>query len=411
MKEPETNTNKQEHETLPARINISFDKGIVVRDLEEVVRLSNVVHHSQLAPKDFDTPQKIAIGLMMNLELGRPLITGLQDLAVINGRCGIYGNTALAMITASGLMDEGYPKEEETGTPYQDDWTFTFTVKRKGRPESIGIFTWADAKRAGLDDPRTRDGKEDKWSPWRKWTRRMMQWKARNFVLRDNFGDVLKGLNIAEDLYDTVSLEPQPDGSFAIEQKTMDKAESLKEKLAAAREKIEEEPEAEIQKIIKLFWNIKSKTFAEKYPEFCELYWTWPEEAQKAFEDKCKNMSSEDIQYLTPPELKKLEEEKTAALEAEKAPPAETTQGEESQTTESESQPDEEISEPQWFRDFLKTTADIYELLVEKYQNEAEEKFNAVLKNHNCETTDDLLQTPGGQQISQTIKVRLRELL
>jgi len=341
----ESELEKQQEEKLPARINISFDKGIVVRDLEEVVRLSNVVHHSQLAPKDFDTPQKIAIGIMMNLELGRPLITGLQDLAVINGRCGIYGNTALAMITASGLMDEGYPKEEETGTPYSDNWTFTFTVKRKGRPESVGIFSWADAKRAGLDDPRTRDGKEDKWSPWRKWTRRMMQWKARNFVLRDNFGDVLKGLNIAEDLYDTVSLEPQPDGSFGVQDKTIEKAQELKQRLEAAREKIEQKPEEEshAQKIIKLFWNIKSKSFAEKYPEFCELYWTWPEEVQKSFEDKCRNMSSEDIQYLTPPELKKLEEEKTAPEPLEETPPPETSQEEISQATEPESQPDEEI--------------------------------------------------------------------
>lgn len=350
MIEEQANINKEETNRqgqLPARINISFDKGIVVRDLEEVVRLSNVVHHSGLAPKDFDTPQKIAIGLMMNMEIGRPLITGLQDLAVINGRCGIFGNTALALITASGLMDEGYPKEEEVGVPYSDDWTFTFTVKRKGRPEAIGRFSWAEAKRAGLDDPKTRDGKEDKWSPWRKWTRRMMQWKARNFVLRDNFGDVLKGLNIAEDLYDTVSLAPQADGSFAVQEKTMDKAEELKQKLAAARQKVEGKPEEEThsQKIIKLFWNIKSKTFAEKYAEFCELYWTWPEEAQKAFEEKCKNMSSEDIQYLIPPELKKLEDQKTAPEPSGDPSPSQDTQEEKTQAKEAESKPDEESGE------------------------------------------------------------------
>ncbi len=170
--------------------------GILPKDLDELTRYASLVQKSKLAPKGFDTLEKVAIGILTNMELGRPIITGLQDLAIINGRCGIYGDASLAMVTASGLMDKDYPISEETGTPYTDDWTFKYTVKRIGRPEETGTWTWLDSKRAGFDAPKTKDGRDDKWSPWTRFTRRMMQWKSRNFVMRDNFGDVLKGMNL-----------------------------------------------------------------------------------------------------------------------------------------------------------------------------------------------------------------------
>ena len=212
---------------------VSLLGGIVPKDFSELTRFASLVHTSNLAPKDFDTVEKVAIGMLTNMELGRPIITGLQDLAIINGRCGIYGDASLAMVTASGFMDEGYPKSEETGTPYQDDWTFRFTVKRIGRPEETGIWSWIDSKKAGFDDPKTKDGRKDIWSPWTRFTRRMMQWKARNFVMRDNFGDVLKGMKTVEDLHDldAVPLTKGAGGTYSAEPSTAsDLTEAIKEK-------------------------------------------------------------------------------------------------------------------------------------------------------------------------------------
>lgn len=214
---------------------VSLMGGIIPKDFSELTRFASLVHQSRLAPKGFDTVEKVAIGLLTNMELGRPIITGLQDLAIINGRCGIYGDASLAMVTASGKMDEGYPISTETGTPYTDDWTFTFTVKRIGRPEEVGVWAWIDAKRAGFDDPKTKDGRKDIWSPWTRFTRRMMQWKARNFVMRDNFGDILKGMKTVEDLHDLdpVPMTKQPDGSFSTTPETetaSDLADKIKEK-------------------------------------------------------------------------------------------------------------------------------------------------------------------------------------
>lgn len=194
--------------------------GILPRDLDELTRYASLIQKSKLAPKSFDTLEKVAIGILMNMELGRPIIVGLQDLAIINGKCGIYGDASLAMVTASGLMEDGYPISKETGTPYTDDWTFKYTVKRVGRPEETGVWTWLDSKRAGFDAPKTKDGRDDIWSPWTRFTRRMMQWKSRNFVIRDNFGDVLKGMKTVEDHHDldAIPLEQQPDGSYSEDQ-------------------------------------------------------------------------------------------------------------------------------------------------------------------------------------------------
>jgi len=148
-------------------------------------------------------------------------------------------------VTSSGLMDEGYPKSEETGTPYTDDWTFKFTVKRIGRPAETGTWTWADSKRAGFDAPKTKDGRNDTWSPWTRFTRRMMQWKARNFVMRDNFGDVLKGMKTVEDLHDldAVPMTRSPEGTYSAEPSTASDLSEAIQKKTAEQGRVEQKEE------------------------------------------------------------------------------------------------------------------------------------------------------------------------
>ena len=232
-------------ETIDKTKGLSLLGGIAPRDFGELTRFADLVHNSKLAPKSFDTVEKVAVGMLTNMELGRPIITGMQDLAIINGRCGLYGDASYAMVTASGLMEEGYPKSEETGTPYADDWTFTFTVKRKGRPEEAGVWTWADSKKAGFDAPKTKDGRVDRWSPWTRFTKRMMQWKARNFVLRDNFGDVLKGMKTVEDLHDldAVPLTKDAGGTYSTDASTADDLSAAIKKKTAEQNDVEKKKE------------------------------------------------------------------------------------------------------------------------------------------------------------------------
>jgi len=128
------------------------------------------------------------------------------DIAVINGKAGIFGDAALAIVRASGLLEKF--KEWEEGTPYTDDWTFHCLMKRKGMPdERKGTWSWQDTIRAGFD-------KISPPSPWAKYTRRMMQFKCRNFPLRDEFGDVLKGMRLSEDNMDAIDMYPDATGAY-----------------------------------------------------------------------------------------------------------------------------------------------------------------------------------------------------
>jgi len=186
-------------------IDIDFSNGIVPRSYAEAMQMSALLHKSGLAPKTLDSLEKIAIAVFMCIELGRPIATGIQDLAVINGKCTIYGDAALALVRASGLLDKF--KEWESGTPYTPEWTFHCMMKRKGDEAATGTWSWADSIKAGHD-------KIGPPSPWAKYTRRMMQFKARNFIMRDQFGDVLKGIKTQEEAYDSIDLEHAENGSW-----------------------------------------------------------------------------------------------------------------------------------------------------------------------------------------------------
>ena len=83
-------------------IDIQFDAGILPAGYKETMQLAALLHKSGLAPKSLDTVEKTAVAAMMCMELGRPIMTGIQDLAVINGKCSIFGDAALAIVRASG---------------------------------------------------------------------------------------------------------------------------------------------------------------------------------------------------------------------------------------------------------------------------------------------------------------------
>lgn len=195
-------------------LNVSLIGGVVPKNYAELMQFSALVHNSGLAPKSLDTLPKVAVAMMMAYEIGLPLFTGIQNIAVINGKAALWGDAIMAVVHASGQMEEGYPVEWVEGTPFQDNWTFFCKVKRRGRAESVGTFSWAEAKRAGFDNPQMRGGGKDIYSPWTRFPRRMMQWKARQWVYRDQFGDVLRGMRMAEEAFDTIDMEQHPNGGY-----------------------------------------------------------------------------------------------------------------------------------------------------------------------------------------------------
>ncbi|MBK8477772.1 MAG: hypothetical protein IPL39_16150 [Opitutaceae bacterium] len=175
----------------PTRAPIAFGRqGIELATLEDAYRFANAVAASGFAPKGMDKPESIMVAIQLGAELGLTPMSALQNIGVINGRPGIYGDAALALVRSSGLL-ESY---EQAYTGDGDKLTCKVTARRKGDPVAITTeFSVGDAKAAGL---------WGKQGPWSQYPRRMLLFRSRGFTLRDGFGDVLKGLRTTEELAD-----------------------------------------------------------------------------------------------------------------------------------------------------------------------------------------------------------------
>jgi hypothetical protein len=179
------------------RAPISFgSQGVQLASLEEAFRFANAIVASGFAPKGMEKPESVLVAIQLGAEIGLTPMAALQNTAVINGRPAIYGDAALALVRASGLL-ESY-KEEEIGESGTDAHGYRVTAMRKGDQAGIETFTVADAKRAKL---------WGKAGPWSDYPKRMLRFRARGYVLRDLFGDVLKGLRTVEEVRD---ISPEP---------------------------------------------------------------------------------------------------------------------------------------------------------------------------------------------------------
>lgn len=160
--------------------------------LDEAWRLSAALAASGMTPKSYGNDQnKIMVGIMAGAEVGLTPFAALQSIAVIGNNPSVWGDGALALVQASGLLED----MEET----DDGQTATCRLVRVGRATPIvRTFSMEDAKKAGL---------ANKTGPWSQYPARMRQMRARAFAMRDGFSDVLKGLRIVEEARDYVQFE------------------------------------------------------------------------------------------------------------------------------------------------------------------------------------------------------------
>jgi len=179
-----------------SRAPINFgQQGVQLASLEDAYRFANAIVASGFAPRGMEKPEAVLVAIQLGAELGLTPMAALQNTAVINGRPAIYGDAALALVRASGLLTSY--KEEEIGEPGSDAHGYRVTASR-GDQTTVETFTMADAKRAKLTG---------KPGPWSEYPKRMLRFRARGYVLRDLFGDVLKGLRTVEEARD-IPAEP-----------------------------------------------------------------------------------------------------------------------------------------------------------------------------------------------------------
>lgn len=156
------------------------------QNMNEAMQMSEMLAQSEIVPKDFrGKPGNVLVAIQWGLEVGLPPLQSLQNIAVINGRPSMYGDSVIALVQGSGKLE--YIKETN------ENGVATCIVRRKGGTEHISTFSEDDAKKAGL---------LGKAGPWTQYPKRMMQMRARSFALRDVFADVLKGIAVAEEVQD-----------------------------------------------------------------------------------------------------------------------------------------------------------------------------------------------------------------
>lgn len=173
------------------------------QNFEQALTFAGYLAESEMVPKDFrGKPGNCLIAMQWGAEVGLKPLQSLQNIAIINGRPSMWGDSVIALVRGSVLCE--YVQESDDGH------TATCRAKRRGEAEQVRTFSVDDAKAAGLA------GKE---GPWKTYPKRMRQMRARAYCLRDLFPDVLRGIAVAEEVMDTpherhlgaaVVVEPPP---------------------------------------------------------------------------------------------------------------------------------------------------------------------------------------------------------
>jgi hypothetical protein len=176
-------------------------RGARLKDLDDQLRFSKLVTAGGMAPASYfrgnvDPVAAIFSAVQLGGEIGLSPMASIQNIAVINGRPGLWGSAMLAVVEASGKLADIDEFLEGEGKARKA----VCIVTRVGRKARRFEFSMADAEKAKLTN---------KQGPWQEYPDRMLIARARSFALRDVFPDVLLGLDkSAEELGDIPPDEP-----------------------------------------------------------------------------------------------------------------------------------------------------------------------------------------------------------
>jgi hypothetical protein len=163
---------------------------LVPKTLGEAMELAKLIATSDLAPKDYrDKPGNVLIAVQMGQEVGLSPMAAIQNIAVINGKPGIYGDAGKGI-----LLSKGFMIDEDDIDVIKKSGRGRCKITRPGNPDPCErTFSIENAKTAGL---------WGKSGPWTQYPERQMAWRAFWFAARDIAADVLKGLKGFEEIID-----------------------------------------------------------------------------------------------------------------------------------------------------------------------------------------------------------------
>lgn len=171
------------------------------QNLEDAYRLASRLSKSGLVPSAMrDNPDAVLAAMLLSIEMGVPVVQGISNIAVVNGRASIWGELATAVIRSSGLCEYlGAPEFSGSGASLK----VTVTGKRKGDKGVVAFsYSMEDAKLAG----------HDKKDTYQKNPKDMIMWKALHRLYKFLWPDVLKGCHIKEvmDTEPMIDVTPEP---------------------------------------------------------------------------------------------------------------------------------------------------------------------------------------------------------
>lgn len=191
--------NEKKEDKPKVRDIVAQESGYLVgATINEQLALSRAYLISGILPKRFTKPEQVLVAMQYCYEVGLKPLTGMRQLAIINGVPSFYGNLPLAIVRNSGKMEaiEEYFLDEKGERICEENHNLKAAIdgavcitKRKDAAQTVKTwFTMADAERAKLL------GKDC----WKYYPKTMLKYRARGENLNDNFSDVLNGINIAE---------------------------------------------------------------------------------------------------------------------------------------------------------------------------------------------------------------------
>jgi hypothetical protein len=200
-----------------------------VDSMDALWRIATAVWAGGIVPAGIKSKEALFVCLSYGLEAGLSITQSLRGVMVVNNIPSVWGDMALGLVRGSGLCE--WIKEWEEDVEGEGLTAFCQS-KRKGEADPV-LRKWSqrDNETARLQDKPIH----------KQYPARMRQVRARAFLLRDLYADVLGGLAIAEEQMDVDPLGPVVGGAPAVAER---EAEDLRLAAAARELRVKEEREA-----------------------------------------------------------------------------------------------------------------------------------------------------------------------